>query len=761
MFPTMTRHVACVLLAQAILSLSASGKPQVLIENPTAKLPLQLSETGLLEDSDRERPGTHASYEPGWPLWSNGSAKDRRLFLPPGRRVDTSNPHDWKFPVGTIFLKTFSFETSDGIRPIETRILRGLETGWEFAVYEWNPTGTDATLADISSPIPLEVPGPNDRIIRHEIPSRLQCRQCHEANVNFVIGFSEVQLSGIAPGSSASELHRLARAGLFSEPPRRPIDIDDELGSREIRGYIDGNCGHCHNGRERVDLREDVFLRNTLNQQTRGFMFPGGPRIRPGHPEQSLLYCAMAVSECNDLVNAHMPPVGVQEPDRAMIRKLHDWIASLGDQATGSNAEEADLVSRRAVGRRTDRGPGFVPDRHASSLANQHPYAMGFERIALDGDHSSTRGFTSLRFLPNSDLFLLAEHEGRVSLYQLRGPAAHQTGVFRVPNVCAKIECGLVSMELDPDFQTNSLFYVGYCLGDPTRVSVSRFELNRRDIGRTSESMSHVLTVDAPNAQPWHTVGSLLFDRRKALWVLLGDRGLGAPAQDLSNLLGSVIRIQPKRGAGESGYVIPQDNPVGPRNRRRELMAKGLRNPWTGTFDRHGNLWIGEVGQRMEQINFLRHGMGFHNFGWPIHDGKCQSKCAGFADPVIEYTRDGDNRYALEDPGTFPVSGQCVYVGPFYEPRYSDRYAGQLEHVLLFGDFVLGWMRALRVDEAGGIKDDMLLGNMPGITSWSLGHDDYLYVSTYAAYTQDVAGVFRLARCTSAVETHPTSQARP
>jgi hypothetical protein len=33
---------------------------------------------------------------------------------------------------------------------------------------------------------------------------------------------------------------------------------------------------------------------------------------------------------------------------------------------------------------------------------------------------------------------------------------------------------------------------------------------------------------------------------------------------------------------------------------------------------------------------------------------------------------------------------------------------------------------------------------MPGITSWSQGPDDYLYVCTYGAYTQDVAAVFRV-----------------
>ena len=345
------------------------------------------------------------------------------------------------------------------------------------------------------------------------------------------------------------------------QPPSK--ELDESLGPREIRGYIQGNCAHCHNGKERVDLREDVFLRNTLNRTTRGFMFPAGPRIKPGHPDESMVYLAMAGSPRKELSNANMPPVGVQQRDQAMIEKLRAWIASLADQSPPAG-DEPDAVSRHAVARRSDAAAGYVPNRHASSLMNPHPYPLGFERIALDGDHSATRGFTALRFLPATNLFLLAEHEGRVSLYELQGQAAQKRGDFRVPGVCANVECGLVSMELDPDFAANALLYAGYCAGDPAHVKVSRLRLNRGEPGRTAETLAEILSVDIPDAHPWHTIGALLFDRSKKLWVMLGERGLGGPAQDLSSLLGSVIRIEPRRGAGESGYDVPHDNPRGP-----------------------------------------------------------------------------------------------------------------------------------------------------------------------------------------------------
>ena len=210
--------IGLLLGVHAVWILPVAVSAPTLLENPTAPLPGKLSQSGLIEGSGELRKAVGTFYEPAWPLWSNGSAKERRVVLPQGRQIDTSEPNDWHFPVGTIFVKTFSFDTPNGRRPIETRLIRGLEAGWEFAVYEWNESATDASLADISSPKPLELKRPDETLVRHEIPSRLQCRQCHEANGNFIVGLSRMQLEASrAPDGQESELARLGRLELFSD----------------------------------------------------------------------------------------------------------------------------------------------------------------------------------------------------------------------------------------------------------------------------------------------------------------------------------------------------------------------------------------------------------------------------------------------------------------------------------------------------------------------------------------------------------------
>src|SRR5690606_36315519 len=132
------------------------------------------------------------------------------------------------FPVGTLFFKTFTFEMAQGVRPVETRIIRGLEDGWKFAVYEWEPDGRDAKLLDIGWARPVELPGRDGRTIRHEIPSRLQCRQCHEANTNFIIGFSELNLNApLAGRSGRTQLEEFHGCGALSHLATQPAQIDD------------------------------------------------------------------------------------------------------------------------------------------------------------------------------------------------------------------------------------------------------------------------------------------------------------------------------------------------------------------------------------------------------------------------------------------------------------------------------------------------------------------------------------------------------
>ena len=124
-----------------------------------------------------------------------------------------------------------------------------------------------------------------------------------------------------------------------------------------------------------------------------------------------------------------------------------------------------------------------------------------------------------------------------------------------------------------------------------------------------------------------HNGGFLEFGPDGFLYISIGDGGsVGDPenrAQDLTNLFGSIIRIDVNT---ESGYLIPSSNPFSQNNKniRQEIWHYGLRNVWRFSFDKlTGDMYLGDVGQsNWEEINFQPHiSKGGINFGWNILEG--------------------------------------------------------------------------------------------------------------------------------------------
>jgi hypothetical protein len=111
------------------------------------------------------------------------------------------------------------------------------------------------------------------------------------------------------------------------------------------------------------------------------------------------------------------------------------------------------------------------------------------------------------------------------------------------------------------------------------------------------------------------------------LYATVGDGGaadnIEDNAQDLSNVMGSIIRIDVTStpDAGKE-YRIPDDNPFNNvSNARGEIWAYGLRNPWRCSFDRQNPSYFicGEVGQgALEEIDLIVKG---GNYGWSKYEG--------------------------------------------------------------------------------------------------------------------------------------------
>lgn len=191
-------------------------------------------------------------------------------------------------------------------------------------------------------------------------------------------------------------------------------------------------------------------------------------------------------------------------------------------------------------------------------------------------------------------------------------------------NCCG--EQGLLSIAFSPEYEQDSHVYLyytrsTYCSDEEADSCsvIGRWTVSNNQI---SGDPDVILQVDQPNNN--HNGGKLLFGPDDMLYLGLGDGG-GANdqyknGQNLSTLLGSIIRIDPLNGAP---YAIPDSNPFVGASGEDEIYAYGFRNPWRMSFDRDtGELWVGDVGQGgWEEVDLVDIG---ENHGWPCYEGNAE-----------------------------------------------------------------------------------------------------------------------------------------
>ena len=251
----------------------------------------------------------------------------------------------------------------------------------------------------------------------------------------------------------------------------------------------------------------------------------------------------------------------------------------------------------------------------------------GWAPIDDDGKQQPLR-FMDLTHAGDDRLFAVAQ-KGQIFCFR-NNPRVKSSKLFldisdRVAPWTRHNEEGLLGLAFHPRYEQNGRFYVYYTVKDQDRVSrVSQFRvINGKPDVADPDSEIVVLELQQPFHN--HNGGSIEFGPDGYLYVGLGDGGdrndpLGH-GQNLSTLLGSVLRINVNYADEGLAYSIPRDNPfVGRKNVREEIYAYGFRNPWRLAFDSAtGELWLGDVGQDLwEEINIVQRG---GNYGWSVREG--------------------------------------------------------------------------------------------------------------------------------------------
>ena len=283
-------------------------------------------------------------------------------------------------------------------------------------------------------------------------------------------------------------------------------------------------------------------------------------------------------------------------------------------------------------------------------------------------------------------------------------------------------------------------------ISSPDEDSTEELTIPPSGITPEGDSIRDYLATDSES----HSIGALRFGNDGYLFVSNGD-GTSYNAvdprtvrvQDLDNLSGKMLRIDPLTGEGLS------DNPFydgDPDSNRSKVYSYGLRNPFRFTINPDTNEpFIGDVGwTEWEEINTGRGA----NFGWPYYEG---GDGVNLRRKGYEELPEAQEFYNSSQTATPPLYARshdngavAIVMGDFYT---GDTFPNEYDDVLFFSDFGDDTIRYLDTDtsEVNTFQEDIT-----GVVQISIGPDDNLYAANLLSgqiiswrfdETEDASGV--------------------
>jgi glucose/arabinose dehydrogenase len=249
-----------------------------------------------------------------------------------------------------------------------------------------------------------------------------------------------------------------------------------------------------------------------------------------------------------------------------------------------------------------------------------------------------------------------------------------------------------------------------------------------------------------------HSIGAIRFGADKMLYVTNGDGtsyNLVDPrsvrAQDLDNLSGKMLRINPITGEGLADNPFYDGNP---NDNRSKVLNYGLRNPFRFTFNPiTQNPTIGDVGWTLwEEVN---EGRG-QNFGWPYFEGGNNGtplRTGDYSGLTKTDTKYGNNPqtgafWSAADFYSSPAGqnttagiysynhnggSNAIIVGDFYT---GNAYPSRYKNSLFIGDASRGTVDVLFFDDSGhytGQKQSFTNDNIQYAVEFQTGPDGSMY----------------------------------
>jgi glucose/arabinose dehydrogenase len=341
--------------------------------------------------------------------------------------------------------------------------------------------------------------------------------------------------------------------------------------------------------------------------------------------------------------------------------------------------------------------------------------------LTLKLDPFITTGLSGPVFLtqPLDDgRIFVVEQPGRIRV--VRSGVLQTTAFLDISSrVLSGGERGLLSVAFHPNYATNRFFYVFFTTQTNGDIRIERFTTTAANPEVADPATSKLILTIPHSLQTNHNGGLLSFGPDGMLYAGVGDGGGGGDpyqtGQDQNALLGSLLRLD----ISGDPYTIPPSNPyVGQANKRGEIWAKGLRNPWRYAFDPPtGLLYIADVGQNShEEVDVVPASQAGVNYGWSVMEGaSCYgaTTCTqtGLTLPVLDY--------ATHVSGTCSITGGYVYRGTAI-PAIRGHY--------FYSDYCAGFLKSFRYSNGVAVDQKDWGLTSSNVTSFGTDFADELYV---------------------------------
>jgi glucose/arabinose dehydrogenase len=338
-----------------------------------------------------------------------------------------------------------------------------------------------------------------------------------------------------------------------------------------------------------------------------------------------------------------------------------------------------------------------------------------------------------LAFLPDGRL-LVTERTVNGGTLRVIDKGAVSPPVTGTPTVHVQQDAGMFDVEVHPKHAENGWIYLSFAErlpgytpppapvgGEPagagraggrgSNVAPSMTTIVRGRINARQEWVDQQVIFRAPadlyTADGTHFGSRFIFDREGHLFFSIGERGVMRHAQDLSNPIGKIHRVN------DDGSV-PRDNPFVSRpDAVPTIWSYGHRNPQGLAWDpQSGRLWESEHGPNAgDEINIIERG---GNYGWGVvtkgrQPGITKTSEPGMIDPVAYYIP------------TFAPSGISFYSG--------GRYPGWKNTSLFVGGLGGQALRRLQIDGDRVTGQEVIFDQFGRVRDVIEGPDGYLYLA--------------------------------